>query len=196
MPENGNGNGRRGFTIKIDSSMIAAIIAILSSLGIGGYVTTKPSNDSVVTVTDGVLETSATVDRIVKQHKTMMRLIRRKDQQIQELYETTDWMVGAFDKMGRKHPATWRVLRREAPDHIIFDGTDTPTRGGAEHEHGEATHVHEPEATTYGQRIVTDVGAWSPSSGDQEMYETLDSLHEDAQQAKTPALQKLRRMKR
>ena len=122
MPEPGQEKvkGPR-FVFKFDGSMITALAALLGVLGFGGYSTITDPNDDIHTIGTGVVENSAACTELAEESKKLITLVKRKDAEIDELYETTDWLIKTSVAYGQRHPKDWRGLRRKAPVHIDLE---------------------------------------------------------------------------
>jgi hypothetical protein len=113
---------RPRFNIKLDGTAITALAALLSALGFGTYnQVTQVSDKNIVDVGNGVVEVGEASKDLGETIVNLTTLLKIKNQEIDELYETTDWLIRVVNKLGKRHPADWRKIRREVPDHINLD---------------------------------------------------------------------------
>lgn len=129
------GRGPR-ISIKLDGTTITALIALLSSLGFGTYnQVTQVSNDHVDNIGSGVVEAGEASKDLASKTVKLAALLKVKEKEIDEIYSTTDWLIDVVEEFGKKHPVTWRQLRRDAPDHISL-GDDEERSDKAEESPG------------------------------------------------------------
>lgn len=171
--ENDNGKKGRGITIKMDGSMITALIALLTAGGFGLYGTASGVGDVEIKDTrDGVtIQVNEANRKAASRDKKLARLVKRQQREIDELYETVEWLVSSLAEVGKHHPAAWRKLRRKAPDYIA----DLVLGGGV----GRLSHVM-MESTT---------GA-PPDEEDPESI--FDEVESEPEQIEFPSLDKIR----
>lgn len=131
--DSSNGKKRRTINVKFDGSMVTAILALFAAGGFGLYgAATGVGKVDIVDTQEGVtIQVNEVQKRSYEVSRRLVRLVKVQRQEIDELYETVDWLKIVLVEIGKHHPSTLRKLRREAPPNVNFGFTAEGKGGNA-----------------------------------------------------------------